>query len=347
MQEIDRQKAYSERSYQWPIPLENYKPPCIGWKEIMERRFEQVSHMPGNNSNEITMKYNGWLSAITSAQVIQNFTEFGWGLTRAPDDLVEDLRWHLMQGVNNGAGVRLEHDVEIIMTPNENNADESEDNTMPAVFVELPSNLTKSAMEQLLPLHSEWSGVPINPNGKSYGLRLYRNNSRLLMHTDKLTTHIIASILHVGSSDDAEEWPIVLEDWTGNTYEIILEVGDLLLYEAAKLYHGRPRPFKGSWYTSLFSHYYPLHWDTENYHLEGHYAIPPIWFEDAEISDKHVNRLELVGTGLNEPDCVDGWSALDNSVKLKGPGIDGVILSPMNLMQHQEFRVVPNDLVSY
>ena len=75
------------------------------------------------------------------------------------------------------------------------------------------------------------------------------------MHVDKPQTHIVSFILHIDSSDDAEPWPIFIEDYRGNTHEVTLTPGDLLFYESAKCWHGRPRRLNGSWYSSVFSHY--------------------------------------------------------------------------------------------
>ena len=77
------------------------------------------------------------------------------------------------------------------------------------------------------------------------------------MHIDKPNTHVISSILHIDHSDDSEPWPLVIEDFQGKTNEVYLESGDLLFYESSKCFHGRPKKFNGSWYTSVFSHYYP------------------------------------------------------------------------------------------
>lgn len=43
----------------------------------------------------------------------------------------------------------------------------------------------------------------------------------------------------------------------GVTTEVDLQPGQLLLYESAKCTHGRPRTFRGNWYTSMFIHYRP------------------------------------------------------------------------------------------
>jgi len=59
--------------------------------------------------------------------------------------------------------------------------------------------------------------------------------------------HIISFILHIDSSEDAEPWPIFIEDFQGRTHEVILTPGDILFYESSKCFHGRPRPLSGSW----------------------------------------------------------------------------------------------------
>lgn len=82
----------------------------------------------------------------------------------------------------------------------------------------------------------------------------------------------------------------------------------------------------------MFTHYYPEGWDTENFHWEGHYAVPPHWFEeheDNELDSEPVDKLQVVGTGLIEPDCENGWRGLDNSIRLRGPAKADIIQSPM------------------
>ena len=60
-----------------------------------------------------------------------------------------------------------------------------------------------------------WSGMELTANN-AYGFRLYRNNSRLHVHVDKAQTHIVSFIYHIDSSDDAEPWPLLIEDLQGS-----------------------------------------------------------------------------------------------------------------------------------
>ena len=174
-------------------------------------------------------------------------------------------------------------------------------------------------VKELLPLHEAWSGVKLIPHN-SYGLRVYRGKTNLNMHVDRTSTHVISSILHVGHGENDEPWPIVIEDFHGNTNEVFLETGDLLFYESSKCFHGRPRVYNGDYYSSLFTHYSPVTaWDGayERTHdfLPKTHGIP----QERKANDSYEEAV-IDGTSLIEPSCVDNWCALQNSLKWYGPG---------------------------
>ena len=112
----------------------------------------------------------------------------------------------------------------------------------------------------------------------------------------------------------------------GNTNEVVLESGDMLFYESSKCIHGRPKNFTGSWYSSIFVHYYPEHWDTKDFSLESHYAVPPHWHERSPPDDS-LDEVVVVGTGFYEPNCADTWCYLKDSVKWHGPAKEGVVIT--------------------
>lgn len=222
------------------------------------------------------------------------------GLTRAPESLMKDLRSGIRDGL---ATARPEHPVEVIEgeTP---------------LFIHRP-DLTKRVLEELQPLHEAWANVKLRPY-QAYGFRLYRNQSNLLMHVDKMETHVISCILHIDSSEDAEPWPILIEDFQGNTNQVTLKSGEMLFYESSKCFHGRPSRFNGSWYSSIFVHYYPKYgWNNVDHKLESHYAVPPSWSNRPETteSDGGLPALKMVGTSMKEPECPDEWCASADTVK--------------------------------
>ena len=57
----------------------------------------------------------------------------------------------------------------------------------------------------------------------------------------QLFTHVISSIVHIAHEydDDAEPWPIEIEDRDGQLHSVALQEGQMLFYESASCLHGR------------------------------------------------------------------------------------------------------------
>jgi hypothetical protein len=84
------------------------------------------------------------------------------------------------------------------------------------------------------------------------------------------------------------------------THEVTLTSGDILFYESSKCFHGRPRPFNGSWYSSVFVHYYPTHGYKETFDkLAKVNRIPPHWAD--EPTSQYEIPLRMHGTTMEEP----------------------------------------------
>jgi hypothetical protein len=281
----------------------------------MEERFGQVTELATSGE-----RYEGLLQTVHAAFLVPNFTEHGFGLARCPDSLLLALQ----QGIRDGLPTaRDEVLTEIIDAP------------LPPLFIDRP-DLTSRVLRELRTYAETWAGgVSLTPY-RAYGFRLYRNDSQLTMHVDKMQTHIISFILHIDSSEDAEPWPIFIEDFHGRTHEVILAPGDILFYESSKCFHGRPRRLNGSWYSSIFVHYYPSDgWYEQNHELEAHYAVPPVWANEPPI-ERRYRKLQMVGTSMKEPGCPDEWCRTQQSVKWSGPGKDGYWIDPF--FRHHPFN---------
>ena len=105
LSEQDRLREYHARNYTWPIP--EYKPNTPGWRKLFDHRFRQAAEI--DNANK---RYEAFLQTVNAAFVAPNFTTYGFGLARAPDELMEALRKGVRDGV--AAGPRLEPSVEVI-----------------------------------------------------------------------------------------------------------------------------------------------------------------------------------------------------------------------------------------
>ena len=53
------------------------------------------------------------------------------------------------------------------------------------------------------------------------------------------------------------DWPLNLIDVKGRKLKIFLKPGEMLLYESAKVMHGRQGPFDGEYFDNVFVHFQP------------------------------------------------------------------------------------------
>ena len=83
------------------------------------------------------------------------------------------------------------------------------------------------------------------------------------MHVDTASTHVVSAIINVDQRvDEGKDWKLLILDHEGVEHELSMLPGDMLLYESAKLLHGRPQPFEGDYYDNIFIHYKPTrNWD--------------------------------------------------------------------------------------
>jgi len=301
--EEERVLKYHQLNHTWPP--ENFIPENPGWRKLFEHRLRQVAEIQNRGD-----RFEGFAQTINAGILQQNFTEHGFGLARAPESLMVDLRQAIREGV--AKGPRLETHINAITEPR-------------PWFIDRP-DMTRRVLDELQLYPEAWVGFPLTPV-TAYGFRLYRNTSRLHVHVDKSETHVISFILHIDSSDDADPWPILIEDLHGITHEVILKSGDMLFYESSKCFHGRPRPLNGSWYSSVFVHYYPTFGYKENFdRLARVYRIPPIWSE--EPSSQYEIPLRMHGTTMEEPMCPNYWCNTLFSKKWSGPGEEGYVINP-------------------
>ena len=59
------------------------------------------------------------------------------------------------------------------------------------------------------------------------------------MHVDTVGTHVVSAIINVDQEVD-EDWRLLILDHEDREHWVTMEPGDMLLYESAKLLHGRP-----------------------------------------------------------------------------------------------------------
>ncbi|MEM7561562.1 MAG: GlcNAc-transferase family protein [Pseudomonadota bacterium] len=129
------------------------------------------------------------------------------------------------------------------------------DDQVPSELIELPRYIKIAISHQLKPIMERWSALALESTAV-YGIRRYHRGTQLKVHIDRSKTHIISGILNIAQSVD-RDWPLVIDDHQGQTHHVVMQPGDLILYEGATLRHGRPLPLEGDYFCNVFVHFKP------------------------------------------------------------------------------------------
>ena len=95
-----------------------------------------------------------------------------------------------------------------------------------------------------------------------FGLREYTNDAMMINHRDG-GTRLLGLVLQIDQQVN-EGWPLYIEDKARSSsetieyFELFLQPGTMLLYESARLNHGRPRRLQGASFVNAFLHFKPI-----------------------------------------------------------------------------------------
>ena len=104
-------------------------------------------------------------------------------------------------------------------------------------LIELQDDIKEKIFKSLGPLAETWAGAKLLPTSV-FGIRRYGNRSALISHLDKPWSHVISAILNIGQEVE-EDWPLFIKDHSGGSHRLVLQPGEMLWYESARLVHGR------------------------------------------------------------------------------------------------------------
>jgi hypothetical protein len=216
----------------------------------------------------------------------------GFKVIQTPPEIQAMLKKVVDDALLDWDNVREESRIDVLYTPT------------PSKFIDVPK-ITAQVHKILQPLHEEWvGGMKLKPTS-IYGIRANRNGSSLIMHYDKIQTHVISSIVHIAREyfDDNHPWPIEIEDHDGELHAVNLEPGQMLFYESAACLHGRRQVLRGKYYASVFTHYQPVDsniWDFNTEMVINN--VPPHW-RDGIIEDhgsRHAGQGLTIDSRMSE-----------------------------------------------
>lgn len=130
-----------------------------------------------------------------------------------------------------------------------------------------------------------WTGHNLK-HTSTFGMRFYHRDSMLINHVDRADTHLASAVIQVMQEADPNGgWPLELRNENG-LHEVYLQPGQLVLYEGARLFHGRPMRFKGEKFGNIFNHFAPVDW-------HGPHSNVPDWARiDIEIRQKNKKKKQ-------------------------------------------------------
>jgi hypothetical protein len=261
--ESDRIKIWEERYGEWP-PTEVLARENKAYTDMLSmREFEIMSQIRGSDE-----RWENWMQH-TQGRLVKNFTKMGFELVKTPTEVHTLLKDAVDKALLDFDNIPNEDVVDAIYHPKEN---------VPK-FVKIGA-LASQIHKMMLPYHEAWAGgIKLVPTS-AYGVRLYRNQSSLVMHVDRVNTHVISSIVHITHEydDDSRPWPLEIEGFDGALHSVSLQPGEMVFYESAKCFHGRLTEFRGKYYGSIFLHYMPVDaslWPYSEDVVLG--AVPPSW----------------------------------------------------------------------
>jgi len=96
----------------------------------------------------------------------------------------------------------------------------------------------------------------------TFGARIYRRGSMLVNHVDRQDTHLAIAVLQVSQEvDEGGGWPLeIIHPHFPGVKEVYMQPGEMVLYEGARIHHGRPMRLKGNEFGNVFSHFSPMDW---------------------------------------------------------------------------------------
>ena len=124
---------------------------------------------------------------------------------------------------------------------------------------------------KMLPVMKKETGLDVVPT-YSYA-RMYKKGDELKKHKDRPSCEI-STTLNLGG----DPWPIFLEN-----NKVVLEIGDMLIYEGCKLEHWR-EPFEGDNCGQVFLHYNNANGQFKNMNIfDGREKLGlPAWYKKSK-----------------------------------------------------------------
>ena len=223
------------------VIIDEYKPDYIKYKDVLD--FNNMY-----NKQQPVQQYQKSIGHI--------YTNEGYKLMSMDPNIKNELVnfWKTFQ--NNKI---TEQKVDLIY----NKSDKYKNITNLLELNKYDNKLFDKVNNYILQLLKNWTNKTDINHTYTYGIREYTNGAILDTHIDRGYTHILSAIINIYQD---KEWPLIVYNHNNNMESInMTDKEDLVLYESATIFHGRPIPFRGNSFANLFVHFKTGDWiEVEN-----------------------------------------------------------------------------------
>ena len=156
------------------------------------------------------------------------------------------------------------------------------------------NNVSTLIGDTLKPILEKWTSTKLHLVS-TFGPRRYLRGSTVDTHVDKPDNRVIGAIINIGQ-DVEQDWMLRIVDNFGIIRDISMRPGDVVLYESAKVPHGRPSPLQGVFYDNMLAHFVPQDW---NYKFTRSNMVQEI-YEDYKIRtfELHAKRSSFCSSPI-------------------------------------------------
>lgn len=234
---------------------------CLSKEELAARNPREYGFHEGENDERGVGTTWDFPEARAHAKYVPKLSEDGFRTMKFTEKMMTDLfDWYKKeeaqfdQRVKDGTG---EYEV-----PEPVGGGFTNDNKYPFSMVNLDyRQLVKfKAQTEMKGVLEWWTNGTQLQHTATYGVRIYPRHALLVNHVDNSATHLASAVLQLSQKVD-EGWPLEVVKEDGTVCEVYLQPGEMVLYEGARLFHGRPMRFKGHHFANVFSHFKPWNWN--------------------------------------------------------------------------------------
>lgn len=226
----------------------------------LQYSIEKAEESEKRSSFWVTKHYLRFVQMLKQPVLLHHYTEKGYKHMKIPDNIYSLLKGHFDHNYENRVAEHTSLNELIVVNKDQ----------VSTTMTHLSQEVIDEVNAQLQPIIENWCNCKLTLSA-AFGTREYYYGNVVYMHVDTVVSRVIGAIVQVDQDLKDEDWPLEIIGYDGKRKEIAMRAGEMVLYEAASLIHGRPKIFQGNRYANCLFHFTPLEgWD---YKMEGEYLM--------------------------------------------------------------------------